>query len=192
MQQFNFIKILPNTLTISRLAFSVVVILLAANSWHISAFLVALILAISDYLDGWVAAKYKVASTLGSKLDPLADKVFVLLLAVHLGWLNLLPWWYVLLVTARNLSQLAAFPVLGLWLKIAFKVKPKTWPKFATAISFFLIVAGYFELAFGLYPLADVLFIGSLLLSALLEAYILIDYFIQLRKIATGKSDTFY
>ena len=71
---------LPNILSMSRLVATVVVFILVLinQPW---AFLVATVLfvfaSVTDYLDGYLARRFKVVSSLGVFLDLTADKVFV-------------------------------------------------------------------------------------------------------------------
>lgn len=41
---------------------------------------------LSDWLDGYVAKRYKQESVLGSYLDPLADKAVIICTVAALGW----------------------------------------------------------------------------------------------------------
>jgi CDP-diacylglycerol--glycerol-3-phosphate 3-phosphatidyltransferase len=86
-------RMLPNLLTFARLALSLAMfaslILIAAAEhgapipdalgvgliwFSLAAFIVA---GITDFLDGWLARRFKVTSVLGAILDPIADKVLV-------------------------------------------------------------------------------------------------------------------
>lgn len=87
---------LPNTLTLARigLAFAVAWLILtlpAPSIWPLIAFI---IVALTDFADGWAARKLNAVSALGAFLDPIADKVLVglslLALAATRDWNNLL------------------------------------------------------------------------------------------------------
>lgn len=58
----------------------------ALERWAFIAFVVA---AVTDFLDGWLARRFKATSLLGAILDPIADKVLVC--GVILGLLSLGP-----------------------------------------------------------------------------------------------------
>jgi CDP-diacylglycerol--glycerol-3-phosphate 3-phosphatidyltransferase len=98
---------LPNQLTTMRLVLAFVLFgLIAAESW-IGSILVFAVAALTDWLDGYLARKQGLVSTLGRNLDPLVDKVlicgaYIFLLPAGLsdGWL--LPW-MVTVVVAREL-----------------------------------------------------------------------------------------
>jgi CDP-diacylglycerol---glycerol-3-phosphate 3-phosphatidyltransferase len=104
---------LPNQLTAARLVLALVLFLLIALeswTWCLVVFTLAVI---TDWLDGYLARKQGLTSTLGRNLDPLVDKVlicgaYVFLLPVAqtpgagsaAGWLQ--PW-MVTLIVAREL-----------------------------------------------------------------------------------------
>ncbi len=101
----NNLKLLQiaNALTISR-AFAVfpVMIVLAIGQISVAWFLL-IIAGVTDWLDGWLARKAGGGSTLGARLDPLADK---LLLTAPIIWLvseSILPFWAVSILIAREL-----------------------------------------------------------------------------------------
>ena len=76
---------------------------------HLS-FLVAMIFIIAsmtDLLDGYLARKWEVVSTLGKLLDPLADKLMVTSAMVMLVPLGRLPAWMVVVVLTREISVTA-------------------------------------------------------------------------------------
>jgi CDP-diacylglycerol--glycerol-3-phosphate 3-phosphatidyltransferase len=71
---------------------------IALLSW-----LIFLIAAGSDWVDGYVARRYKSETVLGKLMDPLADKVLVSTALIMLIPLNRLPAWLVLLILCREL-----------------------------------------------------------------------------------------
>ncbi|MHC4179007.1 MAG: CDP-diacylglycerol--glycerol-3-phosphate 3-phosphatidyltransferase [Planctomycetota bacterium] len=80
---FNF----PNQLTSLRLILSVVLFCLIALEYYLPSFVLFIIAAGTDWLDGYYARKYGQVTTLGRILDPFADKVtvcgtFIFLVAV--------------------------------------------------------------------------------------------------------------
>ena len=105
---------LPNQLTSLRLVLSVVLFFLMAYDYYLWSFMLFLIGAGTDWIDGYYARKYGQVTTLGRILDPFADKViicgtFILLaadprmkeLSIALGsWIvvGLRPWMVVVIV----------------------------------------------------------------------------------------------
>ena len=68
---------LPNQLTSLRLALAVVMFCTISAEWYLTAFVVFVIAAGTDWLDGYFARKYSLVTTLGRILDPFADKVII-------------------------------------------------------------------------------------------------------------------
>jgi CDP-diacylglycerol--glycerol-3-phosphate 3-phosphatidyltransferase len=107
---------LPNLLSLSRiLVMPVFVALLLAPGWvaaepsplsiawlHGLAFVVAVAVTVTDWLDGHLARKYGQITPLGKLLDPLADKVFVAGALVVLCELQIIPAWAVVIIIARE------------------------------------------------------------------------------------------
>jgi CDP-diacylglycerol--glycerol-3-phosphate 3-phosphatidyltransferase len=98
---------LPNQLTASRFVLALILFTLIAYKlwgWCLLVFLVA---AFTDWLDGYLARRQNLMSTLGRILDPLVDKVLMcgvyiclLPIGVRQGWL----WpWMVTVVVAREM-----------------------------------------------------------------------------------------
>jgi CDP-diacylglycerol--glycerol-3-phosphate 3-phosphatidyltransferase len=96
---------LPNQLTASRLALGLVLFLLIDRHLWIGCIIVFAIAAVTDWLDGYLARKQGLVSTLGRNLDPLVDKVvvcgaYIFLLQVDGSGLAA---WMVTVVVAREL-----------------------------------------------------------------------------------------
>jgi len=97
---------LPNQLTALRLVLSVILFVVIAWQWYLAALALFLVAAGTDWLDGYLARKYGLVTTLGRILDPFADKViicgtFVFLAAVPVMGrvpLGLRPWMVVVIV----------------------------------------------------------------------------------------------
>lgn len=95
---------LPNQLTFLRLALAVVMCIAIAGDWYLTAFILFLIAASTDWLDGYFARKYGQVTTLGRILDPFADKVIICAAFIYLlppmdrvSW-GLRPWMLVVIV----------------------------------------------------------------------------------------------
>jgi CDP-diacylglycerol--glycerol-3-phosphate 3-phosphatidyltransferase len=102
---FNF----PNQITTLRLILSVFLFAFLACDWYMTSFVLFLIAAGTDWLDGYYARKYQQVTTLGRILDPFADKVIIcgtfMFLAVdpRLADKYGLQMWMVVVVVAREL-----------------------------------------------------------------------------------------
>src|SRR5476651_574048 len=68
---------LPNQLTAARLVLGIILFVLIEYSWWIPCIFVFALAAVTDWLDGYLARKQGLTSTLGRNLDPLVDKVVI-------------------------------------------------------------------------------------------------------------------
>jgi CDP-diacylglycerol--glycerol-3-phosphate 3-phosphatidyltransferase len=107
---------LPNALTIARIFF--VPLLVAAlvaqnvsvrifgltitNEWlALAIFLVA---AATDLLDGYLARRWGQVTTIGTLLDPIADKLLISAALISLVQVNAVPGWMVILIVGREFA----------------------------------------------------------------------------------------
>jgi CDP-diacylglycerol---glycerol-3-phosphate 3-phosphatidyltransferase len=67
----------PNQLTLARFLLSIALFIFIAYQQWLWCFGVFTVAAITDWLDGYLARKLKLGSTLGRNLDPLVDKILV-------------------------------------------------------------------------------------------------------------------
>ncbi|MCY7369202.1 MAG: CDP-diacylglycerol--glycerol-3-phosphate 3-phosphatidyltransferase [Chamaesiphon sp.] len=98
---------LPNSITLSRLlGLPVVVYCLYSNSLTVRWVGVAVLLvaALTDWRDGYLARKLNLVTDLGKFLDPLVDKLLILIPLLILIDLHLVPAIGVCLILARELT----------------------------------------------------------------------------------------
>ena len=102
MQLFN----LPNKITLIRIFLTPVIVVLLhfedKNTCLIAAFCFTLA-SISDLIDGYIARRSNMVTSIGKFLDPLADKVLissVLIMLVKLGWVEA---WIAVVIICRDL-----------------------------------------------------------------------------------------
>lgn len=108
---------LPNILTLLRIFLvPLLVAALVEQQWRISwgpRVLVAndflalglfLAAALTDLLDGYLARRWKQVTTVGTLLDPVADKLLVSAALVSLVQIRLLPGWLVILIIGREFA----------------------------------------------------------------------------------------
>jgi len=95
----------PNILSLSRILATVVIFVLVLINTPL-AFLIATVLFVlgsgTDFLDGYLARRYKLVSPLGVFLDLTADKVFVSVILIALVQVGLVPAWIVAVIIARE------------------------------------------------------------------------------------------
>ena len=72
---------LINLLTFIRIVFAIVIFgFLAIKNYYLIALVLFFFAGVTDYLDGFLARKYKATSQIGEILDPLADKILIIFL----------------------------------------------------------------------------------------------------------------
>ena len=98
----------PNRLSLIRVACVPVVtalIVMDGLTWTAPAALIVFVLAsATDWLDGWMARKYKLITNFGKFIDPVADKLLVVSAMTALCGRGLLPAWAVVIVLFRELA----------------------------------------------------------------------------------------
>ncbi len=98
---------LPNLITAARLVLTALlaVLLMLKQTKGLAVFCCFLftVAAVTDMVDGYVARRYGVVSTLGKLMDPLADKLLVTTALIMLIPLNRVPAWVALLILSREL-----------------------------------------------------------------------------------------
>lgn len=107
---------LPNLITFARLVLTAIFV--ASASWGGTAALIVALVAfviatISDWLDGYLARRMNLVTSLGKLLDPLADKILVASAFVFFTSQDLCPVWFTCVIISREflvtgLRQIAA------------------------------------------------------------------------------------
>lgn len=180
---------IPNSLTLSRIAVIPLTMYFYLAGHYRLAFFTLLYSVLTDYFDGVLARKLNQATHIGEILDPIADKFVSLAFYSFLWWSELAPWPFCALVVLRNFAQIMSIPILVIWLKRKFYVKPKKFAKWTTAASdlyiFFPLFINIFIDSFDLVSQA------LMVLITFMEVRILVTYLPRLIAIARGKHDTF-
>ncbi|MCD5312327.1 CDP-alcohol phosphatidyltransferase family protein [Kineosporia babensis] len=93
---------IPNLLSFGRLLLVPVfaaLILLDHVGWAV---VVLMVSGFTDYLDGTLARRWGQTTRLGQMLDPVADRLYILTTLLGLAYREVIPWWLVLLLIARD------------------------------------------------------------------------------------------
>src|SRR5215471_17753612 len=96
---------IPNQLTAGRFLLSLLLFWLIHAEWWIVCLIVFGVAAFTDWLDGYIARKQGISSTLGRNLDPLVDKILICgayTFLIPIDGANIHPW-MVTVVVAREL-----------------------------------------------------------------------------------------
>jgi CDP-diacylglycerol--glycerol-3-phosphate 3-phosphatidyltransferase len=148
------ITITPNTLSLIRLALAAIFPAIAPG-WRLP---VVVIAALTDWLDGYVARRWHVSSATGQLLDALADKLFVLSVLVTMALTDLLAWWQLPVIIARDLSVAVVMLYVAMrrqWESLR-RMVPRSPGKVTTALQFLLFAT---LLLLGQHPVCTVIFI---------------------------------
>ena len=97
---------LPNSITLLRLAVIPVLFLLLLNPGRVLSMVIAvlfIIASITDLIDGYVARKYNIVTTMGKFLDPVADKLVVTTAMIMMIPIDRIPAWIVAIIIMRDL-----------------------------------------------------------------------------------------
>ena len=177
---------IPNILTFFRLFVALIIgwpfLFFANQPAAMFAFVLFLLAAITDFLDGYLARKWNQVSELGRMLDPIADKVIVLMvLAIILGALGL-RWFLVLpisIIFFRDIMVSGMREFLG---DRAQGLKVTQIAKWKTAMQMISICIMLFALATHLHP---ILWFGVIVLwvAAALTAISGVDYGLKALKL---------
>lgn len=98
---------LPNALTLLRIflvPFLVVVLLTKFEGREIVALAIFLLATATDFFDGWLARRRGEITTLGTLLDPIADKLLISAAFISLVEVGLAPAWMVVVVVGREFA----------------------------------------------------------------------------------------
>ena len=99
-----------NALTALRLvlvpvfAVTVVVSGMTHAGWQLAACLIFVVASVTDLVDGWIARRFKLVTSVGKVADPIADKALTGAALVLLSWYDRLPWWVTVVILARELG----------------------------------------------------------------------------------------
>ena len=116
-------RTVPNAITAARLLLLPVFLVLIVQGDPAAAMVVIAVVFATDFLDGFVARRTGTTSELGRWLDPVADRVTLIVVAVSFALGGLVPWWALVLLLVPDvlLSSFAlwafggaAFPVTWL------------------------------------------------------------------------------
>jgi cardiolipin synthase len=92
----------PNLLSFFRLALVPVFLYFVITASDALALIVLVVSSLTDFLDGFLARRLNQISRLGQLLDPAADRLYIFAALIGLAWREVLPWWLVIVIVARD------------------------------------------------------------------------------------------
>lgn len=103
----------PNVLSFARLlGVPVFLWLVLVPQADVAAFVLLAVAGASDWVDGYLARRLNQRSRLGILLDPLADRLYIAATLVGLALREIIPWWLVGILAAREVMLLCLVPIL--------------------------------------------------------------------------------
>jgi cardiolipin synthase (CMP-forming) len=143
----NRVLTVPNVLSVIRLALVPVFLwLLLVEHAYAWATGILMFTGASDWADGKIARLMNQSSRLGELLDPAVDRIYVITIPIAFALRHLVPWWFVIVLIARDAILAATLPALrsrGLTsLPVTYIGKGAT---FALMSGFPLILLGQFD-----------------------------------------------
>jgi cardiolipin synthase (CMP-forming) len=102
----------PNQITLLRLGFLPIFLILISYERYKWALLVLVIAGLSDGIDGLLARSLNQKSSLGAYLDPIADKLLLSSSFIILAFKKLIAWWLTIIVFSRDILILIVAVVI--------------------------------------------------------------------------------
>lgn len=140
---------IPNIITVFR------VLLVPPVGWALLtaqyqlAFWLFFVAGFSDALDGFLARYFKWQSKFGATLDPIADKMLMIVTFYCMAWQNLIPWWLFLAIFLRDLIILGGAAAYQ-FVTRNLQMEPILLGKLNTFLQILLVLAVLTYWAYGL------------------------------------------
>jgi cardiolipin synthase len=163
-------RFIPNLITLARFAAVPLLVWWLFDHQFNNALLLFFLMGLSDALDGYLARAFNWKTTLGSYLDPAADKVMLISSYVALGAMDLLPHWLVLIVIMRDVALLAG-AVSYVSTTRRLEIEPSLISKLNTFVQILLVLAVVYS-QLNTFPLIMIqILIGLTLCTTLASGY---------------------
>ena len=164
-----FMKHVPNILTIVRFILIPFIVYFAMKEQYIITTIILIISGITDILDGIIARKFNFITDFGKLMDPLADKATQVATLVVLVLQNIIPFWILAVVIIKEFNMVAGASFLYGKETVVFS---KWYGKLSTVLFYIAIFSSliikYFNITFNfadyIYYLAVAVTIFSLIM----------------------------
>jgi cardiolipin synthase len=121
MQKKNNIITISNAITLVRLVMLPFIVYFLVHNQRVTACIIMLIALLTDAVDGYVARKLHQVSETGKFLDPLIDKISLIVILITLFIINSIPLWGVIMLVLRDILILVGSFVLLKQRAVVFK-----------------------------------------------------------------------
>ena len=140
---------IPNILTIIRLLLIPVMAGFFMTNHLILALITYVLASVTDVIDGFIARKFNMITDLGKILDPVADKLLQYVALLCLWYINVIPYWIVVVFLAKEV-------LLGIGcIKLIKKdiiISAKWFGKLSSCIFFLAIIVAMLSKIFDTIP----------------------------------------
>ncbi|MDP6374794.1 MAG: CDP-alcohol phosphatidyltransferase family protein [Pseudomonadales bacterium] len=136
---------IPNIITIARILLVGPIAWLLWETRYVDVFILVFIAGLSDALDGVLARHFGWMSRFGAVMDPVADKLLVLVAFVIFFLQGHIPTWLVLIVVLRDVVIMGGAGVYWLWFH-ELELSPTFISKINTALQIVLLLLLLVEL----------------------------------------------
>ena len=130
---------IPNLITLCRLALVPFVIAMMSKGEFRAAFFGFMLAGFSDAIDGYIARRFDMRTELGAYLDAIADKVLLTSIFVTLSITGQIPGWLAIIVVSRDIAIVGGI-LLAAFIGAPMEIKPNRLSKLNTV--FQIIFAG--------------------------------------------------
>jgi cardiolipin synthase len=115
---------IPNLLTLLRIGAIPIFLIVLTDRRYTEALVIFALAGLTDSLDGAIARLTDTRTTLGSYIDPLADKLLLVSSFLILTFLGFIPHWLAILVIIRDVIILLGFLVLFMITGRSIAIRP--------------------------------------------------------------------
>lgn len=170
---------LPNALSLFRLLSFIPAMWLFNTGLYAYSFIIFLLAALSDYLDGVIARQWNQKTDFGAIIDPAADKVLMTSMYMFFMAIGCIHWVVATVVILRDVLIVSGVAFLKLK-NIPCKFEPIWASKVNTAIQLVFLGSIYLAHIFAsismLIPVASVMVVASTLYSFFQYYYVFLEY----------------
>ncbi|MDR1551699.1 MAG: CDP-alcohol phosphatidyltransferase family protein [Holosporaceae bacterium] len=133
-------KYVPNALSVARMLAAVLLVyLILIGEKPVCALAVCVFAAITDFLDGYLARRLHITSELGAMLDPLADKLMIILSFAALACVGSVPSYVAATVIGRDVLILSAVIMCKIH-RVPLKIEPLMSSKINTTVQVIFLI----------------------------------------------------
>jgi cardiolipin synthase (CMP-forming) len=131
---------IANLFTLARLACVPFAVRAILSAQHGRALGIVLGAALTDAIDGALARRFGMATSVGAYLDPITDKIFLSAIYISLAITSSIPWWLVIEIFTRDFLILAFSGAAILFTNVR-RFPPTIWGKASTFLQIALALS---------------------------------------------------